>query len=120
MLEADRIAQICQRRSIVVRDQVAGDDSLFVKAVKIQLPNEACELGVLEVLGKDNLLKFSCLVDNKAASMWLPRDDITIAFGHSFIEHIVEFHWEWVGMVVFISVSGFVIAWSCGQVALYV
>ncbi len=55
MLEADRIAQICQRRSIVVRDQVAGDDSLFVKAVKIQLPNEACELGVLEVLGKDGL-----------------------------------------------------------------
>ena len=55
VLEADRIAQICQRGTVVFGDQVTRDDSFLVKAVKVQLTNKACELGVLEVLWKDRL-----------------------------------------------------------------
>ena len=61
-------------------------ESQPLKTIEIELPLKARELAEVKKLRKDDILKFFRLVNNKASSVRLPRYNITIAFGHGFVE----------------------------------
>jgi len=68
--------------------------SQAVEPVEVQLTLEAGHLGLLEILGHDVIDEFLGLVNHEAASVRLPRDDVSKAVGFNAVEHLVELDGE--------------------------
>jgi hypothetical protein len=61
-----------------------------LKAVEVKLALKAGKLGLIEVVGHDMINKLLGIVYGKAASMWLPGDDMSEAIGFNLVEEGVK------------------------------
>ena len=71
--------------------RAAGDT---LESVQIQLPLEAGELALIEVLGHDVVGELLRLVDEEGPSVGLPADDVGEALRLDAAEHVVQTDWE--------------------------
>lgn len=62
------------------------------KAIEIQLPLEACELRLTEIVGHHMVYKFFGFVNNEATSMGAPRHNVGKSIFLNLIENSMELH----------------------------
>jgi len=72
-----------------VRTILVSSTRQSLKAIEIQLTLEGCHFGELEINGQE-FLEFLGLSYDKATTVRLPRNDITMTIGFHFVQHFVK------------------------------
>lgn len=93
-LDFVRQGWLSAKEILVVVAVLVSSASQTLKAVQVELTLEAAHLGELEV-DRKQFLEFFGLADDKAATVWLPANDILVAIGCDFVQHFMEANGEW-------------------------
>jgi hypothetical protein len=75
---------------MVVSSRVTTTSGETLKAVEVKLALKAGKLRLIEVFGHDMIDKLLGIVHDKAASVWLPGDDMSKAVGFNLVEEGVK------------------------------
>ena len=82
------------KKEFVVVTTTVTTTSQSLKPIQVQLSLKGSELGLSEVPWHDDICKLLRLVNHKATSMGLPRDDMGKAIDFDLIQYAVEFERE--------------------------